>query len=400
MLANWVAEAQEAFGGRVFRIPIQERAELTRRIEQLDRRARKLGTGSIHLQDTGETDPDGCVFLVLRGEAPVLAGWTLAAIVDHRDEHASLRPVTERGARLRAVAFARPRCQHCGLRRRRKETFAVMNTTTCEVRQVGSGCLRDFLGGYDPDRACRQAEYLALARGTLDQADRTRPLESVRSGSPELVLEQFAAHAAHIVRVHGWISRARARGTSEQATADRALRSLETTPDAPNRADRALASAALSWARALLPTKPALTAFERDALAAITARPTLARRDRGLICALVDVYRHQRARSRHLATPGTRIEVTALVERVTPQPSARYGTVHRCELLDANLLAWWQTRGTPLRVGELVDLRGLVKRHTHFGPTPVTVLSHCRRGARRPANSPVGAEEAARRPVT
>lgn len=261
--------------------------------------------------------------------------------------HPTLRPVTERGARLPARAFARPRCEHCGLRRRRAKTFVVMNITTDEARQVGSGCLRDFVGGHDPDRACRQAEYLALARGALERADRPAPARPVHADAPELPLEEFAAHAAHIVRAHGWISRPRARATSEQATADRALRSLETTPDAPSRPDRALASAALSWARALLPTKPGLTAFERDALAAITAGPTLARRDRGLICALVDVHRHQRARSRHVATPRTRVELAALVERVTPQPSARYGTVHRCELLDAdaNLLAWWQTRG-------------------------------------------------------
>lgn len=75
---------------------------------------------------------------------------------------------------------------------------------------------------------------------------------------------------------------------------------------------------------------------------------------------------------------------------MTPQPSARYGTVHRCELLDAdaNLLAWWQTRGRPLRVGEVVALRGLVERHTRFGPHAVTVLSHCRRGALDSANLP------------
>jgi len=75
MLASWVAEAQEAFGGRMFRIPAETLGELTRRIDQLDRRARKLSTGSIRLHDTGETDPDGRTFLVLCGEAPVLAGW-------------------------------------------------------------------------------------------------------------------------------------------------------------------------------------------------------------------------------------------------------------------------------------------------------------------------------------
>ena len=106
----------------------------------------------------------------------------------------------------------------------------------------------------------------------------------------------------------------------------------------------------------------------------------LTRRDRGLVCALIAVYRQRRARSRHLAHPGARVEVTVLVERVVAQPSERHGTVHRCELIDAevNRLVWWQTQGAALRSGEVVTLIGRVQRHTRFGATPVTVLSHCR----------------------
>jgi hypothetical protein len=136
-----VSDAQGTLGGRVFRIPAQSLAELRRRIEPLDRRTGKLGTGTIRLIDTGETDADHR-FVVLRGNAPVLAGWTLAAIVDHRDEHATLRPVTEDGARLPVQAFSAPRCEHCGLRRRRAETFVVTNATKGEARQVGSGSRR------------------------------------------------------------------------------------------------------------------------------------------------------------------------------------------------------------------------------------------------------------------
>ena len=81
--------------------------------------------------------------------------------------------------RLDPEAFGTAWCEHCGLRRRRKATFVVVHVDSGELRQVGSGCLRDFLGGHDPDRACRQAEYLALARGELKAAeDTTRPPEA------------------------------------------------------------------------------------------------------------------------------------------------------------------------------------------------------------------------------
>ena len=401
-LAAEVAAGQAALGGRVFRVPTETLSELRRRIERLDRRARNLGTAPITLHGVAGAGSDGRTFVVLTGHAPVLAGWSLAAIVDHRDGQPSLRPVSELGERLAAREFSAPRCEHCALRRRRAETFVVAHAQTSETRQVGSGCLRDFLGGHDPDRACRQAEYLALARTTLGDADRSTP-ERGGSGAVELPLAAFAAYAAHVVRAHGWVSREQARRSSRPATADAALRAVETRSEAPDRADRALAAGALRWARTLLSTKPEPTAFERDALAVVTSGRTLTRRDRGLVCALIAVYRRRRARSRHLGEPGAGIDITALVERVVEQPSARHGTVRRCELLDAdvNRLVWWQTQGAPLREGEVVALRGRVERHTHFGATAVTVLAHCRRAPTPAApNSMVRTEALAARRLT
>ena len=147
-----VSEAQAALGGRVFRIPSETLGPLRRRIEALDRRAAKLGTAPIRLWDTGERDSAGYAFVVLQGTAPVLAGWALAAIVEHRNGAANVRAVSELGARLDPETFGTAWCEHCGLRRRRNATFVVVHVDSGELRQVGSGCLRDFLGGQDPDR--------------------------------------------------------------------------------------------------------------------------------------------------------------------------------------------------------------------------------------------------------
>jgi hypothetical protein len=372
MPAERVSEAQAALGGRVFRIPSEMLGPLRRQIEALDRRAAKLRTAPIRLWDTGERDSAGYAFAVLQGTAPVLAGWALAAIVEHRNGAANVRAVSELGARLDPEAFGTARCEHCGLRRRRTATFVVVHVDSGELRQVGSGCLRDFLGGHDPDRACRQAEYLALARGELKAAeDATMP--------PGRTLEAFAAHAAHVVRAHGFISRERAQRTHEPASADLALRSLQGGAEAPDRSDRALAAGALRWAQALPTLKGDLSRFETDALAVIESRSVSTRRERGLICALIAAYRQRRARSRHLAQTNERLGTVVLVEQVMPVPSERYGTVHRCEVIDAevNRLAWWQARGAPLQRGAVVSLEGTVERHTRFGTSAVTVVSHC-----------------------
>src|SRR5207248_6093612 len=135
----------------------------------------------------------------------------------------------------------------------------VTHINSGEVRQVGSGCLRDFLGGPDPERACRRAELLTAARAELDRAA-TLVIAPDGAGAS---IEEFAAHAAHVVRIHGFTSQEQARRTSRPATADMALQSLHDTPAAPDSADRALADGALGWSRALLAARHNLSPFER-----------------------------------------------------------------------------------------------------------------------------------------
>jgi hypothetical protein len=250
--------------GPVFSVAPEALEQLQRRIQALGRRARRIGGEPVRLIDTGERDAGGNALVVLSGRAPVLAGWTLAAIVDHRDGHTTVRPVGGQGDRLAPGAFAAAVCAHCELRRRRTRTYVVLHTVSGEVRQVGSGCLRDFLGGADPERACRRAELLAAARAELDRAVRA---DRERAGAGASI-EEFAAHAARVVRIHGFTSRERARRESRPATADLALQSLQDTPAAPDSADWALADGALGWARALLAARRDLSPFERDAVAA------------------------------------------------------------------------------------------------------------------------------------
>jgi hypothetical protein len=243
------------------------------------------------------------------------------------------------------------------------------------VHQVGSRCLSDFLDGHDPQRLCRQAEYLTLAEQTL----RNAAANSSDATPAEVALEAFAAHAAHVLRTDGWISRERARETKRTATADAALRSLQRA-HAPDAADQRLARAALRWARELLAAQPHLSPFEREAVIT-TRRTTLTTaRDRGILCALIAAYRSRRARSRHLGQPEAWLETVVVVERVLSKPSDRHGAVHRHDLLDVdgNRLVWWQTNGPPLPREQAIHLRGLVKRHTHFGTSAITVLSRCR----------------------
>jgi hypothetical protein len=84
----------------VVRVAPEALEQLQQRIQTLGQRARRLGVEPVRLIDTGERDASGNALVLLSGREPMLAGWTLAAIVDHRDGRATVRPVGEQGDRL------------------------------------------------------------------------------------------------------------------------------------------------------------------------------------------------------------------------------------------------------------------------------------------------------------
>jgi hypothetical protein len=139
-----------------FRVPEENLPALQAEIERLGRRAERLGTTRLVLLDSGRREGRHAV-VVLEGEAPALLGWTLAAIMDHRDTVPALRVVGSDAPPLDRSRFVEPRCDHCHLRRNRAETFVLWHAASGRVRQVGRACLRDFLAGHNPERLCRQA---------------------------------------------------------------------------------------------------------------------------------------------------------------------------------------------------------------------------------------------------
>jgi hypothetical protein len=361
-----------------FRVRVENLPALLARIDSIDGRARRLGTGPVSLVDTGVRQR-GRALVVLQGESPRLAGWRLAAVVDHRGAVARLRTVPGApAAGLLPGCWDAPNCDHCKVSRRRKETFLLLRDGDGAVRQVGSSCLRDFLGGHDPERLCRQAEYLLLAgvelSGTAGLADATIADANVE-------LEEFLAHAARVVRRRGWTSRTAATGELA-SSAEQAGQSLqERAPIDPG--DRRLARGTMAWARELLPPKPNPSAFELDLIAAMSG-PSITRWERGLICAAVMIRRRElgraRSRSRHQGGIGDQLDVVALVERVFAGPSARWGRVHHALLRDAdgNRYRWWSSRPLPIEEHRAYRLRGRVTAHDEDRGERETVLTRCR----------------------
>jgi hypothetical protein len=155
----------------------------------------------------------------LQADTPKLAGYTFIARLDHSNDTGNIiRPVPNLGVEIPAAfRTAAPNCDHCGHKRKRRDTFLIRKDETGEFVQVGSTCLADFLG-HDPYKIARLAEYLGYAveaaRGNEDYDEQEeRKLNNRRT----INLDDYLVLCAKAVLQYGWVSSKAARESEEKA---------------------------------------------------------------------------------------------------------------------------------------------------------------------------------------
>ena len=170
------------------------------RVDRLNRIAAKIGAGGFEVT-TVETEPrmdraeaarittiyfsnflgfdptdpgpyTGPRFTVtITGAMPQIeGGWQVLAAIDHEvDDHGAYRNIV-RGYEDGLVAewlTAEPNCDHCGANRGRKMTVVVRDAEGA-VRQVGTSCMRDFVGHQGVETLMALADYWGTIVPDLD----------------------------------------------------------------------------------------------------------------------------------------------------------------------------------------------------------------------------------------
>lgn len=96
------------------------------------------------------------------GDPLKIDGWEFVGTIDHLDDSNLLKsvPGKEIPEQYRNVSGT---CQHCNKKRHRKDTYVCYNSTKNEYKQVGSSCLKDFIG-HNPELSLR---FLELINDTI-----------------------------------------------------------------------------------------------------------------------------------------------------------------------------------------------------------------------------------------
>lgn len=205
-------------------------ARLLHEVEKLNRRCSKIGAAPVqarrlsvedkpvlrrdlpgHDGQCGPYSPDEVVgfkrFVVLEveGDSPKFAGWTLAAVVEHAQEGNLLRKSPDCAAELARFRSCRPACEHCKSDRNRRDTYVLVHESG-EAKQVGSSCLKDFLGHKDPHQLAQLAEVCFSLAELCEGCEDEDFFEGGGCSRPLLPVRTFLAYAALATRHHGFVS--------------------------------------------------------------------------------------------------------------------------------------------------------------------------------------------------
>lgn len=264
-------------------------------------------------------------------------------------------------------------CDHCGTDRRRKSVFILQNLETGEEVQVGSACLRDYLG-INPEQILRRFNFYKIAR------------EFSGFGQYEwgADLEDVVALAVKYVDKYGYHKR----DSFEEPTSYMVMDDLNKVHKmaAVTNEHRDKARRVIEWVRnndsdsdyfhnlKLLFKQDVITQHRRIFLA-VSAVPVYNRH----VQAVRDAERVKD--SEWVGGVGDRIKkLPAKITMIRELGDRGYGEVYlyKFETDDGNVMAWFSTAYYDMQVGDPVYVTATVKSLNEFKGIKETILTRAK----------------------
>jgi hypothetical protein len=391
----------------LFQIPADNLAVFEDKLAKLSKRSVKMGCGEIlpfiasnELKDFGDHGKVRVYNVHLLCDQPKLDGWVFAARLDHSQETGTIvRSVPNFDREIPAkYRDAAPHCDHCKVRRYRRDSYIVCNEVTGDFAQVGSTCLADFMG-HDAYKVARLAEYLTCA------GEYARLGEQFIGGDRRFIdMEDFLNSAAGAVRMYGWVSTKFAREYGNVATRDHAEGNTFRVPGKggyftcngqyafyePTDEDKAFAAAAVAYVMAFN-EKTTLSEYESNVL--VLARSvSIEYRHAGLAASIVGIYwlhlnrealrkaKQGKGESAHVGQPGDKVDFGAARVTSARPTETDFGMtyIYRFVTEEGNIVVWFASKSQQMAQGDTVMLTAKVKKHDAYNGTKQTVVTHAK----------------------
>lgn len=341
--------------------------------------------------------------VTIQCDVPKINGWSFVATIDHSSDSGNIVRVSPNADFTAPEIYRtiRPKCDHCQKIRGRNDTFLLRCDATGDVKQIGSKCLRDFIG-HDIKSVLAMAQiiYQSIPSDHDGEEDWTG---GIGKNQKYIYVRTFVAHTSAVIRHDGWMPKKQAEIKQEMSTADAVHQNMFRRPDGKwkpydvTSKDIEIADAALTWGASLATSRDDylynLSVVARDVL--------VANRSIGILASLISAYmRHINQRieqpnaldltaSRHFGSQGARVTISATLYAYKPTAGGQWGPTHIYRFLtdEGNVVVWFASdraaQSLDLGILEakqrvLVKLTGTIVNHQAHEHIQQTVMNRCK----------------------
>lgn len=374
----------------LFEVPAIAMGLLQQKLDKLSKKAKKTGTSEIKLVRVARrTEKDGtqiCI-VAIEGEPVKYKGYTFLARLDHNVDPSGESNIVYSmpGEELtEAQRSLGANCEHCGWKRRRKDTFIMRKDADGSFLQVGRTCLKDFFG-HDPAELVRRAQYITRVIDEVRKAE--HPTEAYLINRRTVDMVTFLSYVVSAIEENGWTSGKDAFGDSDKMSSrDQAANAMFRWPrpdpaERPTKEQVEYAETVIEYVKTLDATMSDFN-FNMTQLAKIEI---IDYKSTGIVAAMVFCYnRHLENEVKKSTAPdlSSSAYVGAEKERLNIDATVlssrwhdgQFGSYSITRMLDAagNLfVSFGQYHADP---GDNVSVRGTVKRHQDYNGVKQTVL--------------------------
>jgi hypothetical protein len=332
----------------------------------------------------------------INGDAPKLNGWKFIAKVEtiKDDKHNILFVAPNETVPTKYRESGR-KCDHCLSNRYRKYTY-ILHHDNGEYTQVGSSCLKDFLGHANPHNYAKYLEWMeelnVLAEGG----------EEVERGSYSIRdykfdLEHFVSYIAEYVKQTGYfITGKKAEEMECTPTSmlvwneihNTRLKQEEKVVQTISEESLALAKDAIRWGIEL-GLRENLSDYFHNLYISCLAN-VVDWKSKGIVASLITAYkremgmiekkvqeRQEQKASVHVGEVGQRYSFELLVtKKSTFETQFGWTTLHIMKDENGNVFTWFSSN-KEFDEGTLIIVKGTVKEHREYNDVKQTVLTRC-----------------------
>lgn len=414
-------------------VAINRLAALVKGLASLIARAAKLGqeiTYTVSAPRFIAQEDDTAVEVVdvtVTGRAPLLAGWTFAAQIEHMTDELGqpVNLIREMSPVPASFQTAPAACSHCNFSRRRRMTYVVINATG-EIKQVGSTCVHDFTGGNVSPTALAAMFAIDADLGSLLDDESWDHGLTGGGGATGYGLLRVLTLAAASIRQEGYVSRRQAEERLIASTAVKVSMALDgkNTKYAISytEADQATAAATAAWAKEIPMGADSDTDNFMANLGAIARIGYVGAKMMGFAAYMPAAYKRELARQAMVERAARQAEVSTyqgdaggngvkatrlrdlhllVVKVITFDGSMGTTWLHIMSDAAGNAYKWFSSAG-PLEEGTVYVIDGTVKKHEPYTPrgtnlvVKTTVLTRCAAETEDAYAARLAAEQAAK----